>query len=38
MIFAGFAASIDAEKRGGARAYASRRGEIIICDANSSVN
>jgi hypothetical protein len=38
VVFAGFGAPIDAEKRSGARAYAARHGEIIIRDANSSVN
>jgi hypothetical protein len=38
VIFAGFGAPIDAEKRGSAGAWAARRGEMIIWDANSSVN
>jgi hypothetical protein len=38
MVFAGFSAPNDMEKRGGARAYAARRGEDIIRDANSSVD
>jgi hypothetical protein len=38
VVFAGFGAPNDPEKRGGARGYAARRGEIIIPDANSSVN
>jgi hypothetical protein len=38
VVFARFGAPNDAEKRGGARAYAARRGEIIIRDANSSVS
>jgi hypothetical protein len=31
VVFAGFGAPDDAEKPGGAMAYAARRGEIIIC-------
>jgi hypothetical protein len=38
VVLTGFGAPNDAEKRGGARAYAARRGENIIWDANSSVN
>jgi len=38
VVFAGFGAPDEMEKRGGARAYAARRGEMIIWDANSSVN
>jgi hypothetical protein len=38
VIFAGFDAPNGMEKRGVARAYAARRGEIIIWDADSSVN
>jgi hypothetical protein len=38
VVFAGFGAPIDAEKRSGARSYAVPRDEIIIWDANSSVN
>jgi hypothetical protein len=38
VVFAGFGAPNDAERRGGARAYAARRGENIIWDANSGVN
>jgi hypothetical protein len=38
VVFADFGAPSDAEKRGGAKAYAARRGEIIIWYANSSVN
>jgi hypothetical protein len=38
LVFAGFGAPDELEKRGGARAYAARRGEIIIWNANSSVD
>jgi hypothetical protein len=38
MVLARFCAPNDAEMRGGARAYAARRGEMIIWDANSGVN
>jgi hypothetical protein len=38
VIFAGFGAPDEAEKRGGARTWAARRGEMIIWDAHSSVN
>jgi hypothetical protein len=38
VIFAGFGTPNDAEKRGGAKAWATRRRKIIIWDANSSVN
>jgi hypothetical protein len=38
VVFAGFGAPIDAEKRGRARAYAARCGGIIISNANSSIN
>jgi hypothetical protein len=38
VFFAGFGALNWMEKRGGARAYAARRGETIIWDANSRVN
>jgi hypothetical protein len=34
----GFGAPDEVEKLGGAMAWAARRGEIIIWDANSSVN
>jgi hypothetical protein len=36
-VLAGFGAPDEMEKRGGARTYAARRGEIIIWDANSNV-
>jgi hypothetical protein len=38
VIFVRFGTAIDAKKGGGARAYAMRLGEIIVWDANSSVN
>jgi hypothetical protein len=38
LIFVGFGAPDEIEKRGGAMAYAARRGEIIIWNANSSVD
>jgi hypothetical protein len=38
VVFAGFGVPDEMEKRGAARAWAARGGEIIIWDANSSVN
>jgi hypothetical protein len=38
VVFAGFGAPIDAEKRGGATAYMARRGEIMFWGTNSCVN
>jgi hypothetical protein len=38
VVFARFGAPDGMEKRGGARAYAVRRGESIIWHANSGVN
>jgi hypothetical protein len=38
VVFMRFGAPDQMEKRPFARAYATRRGEIIIWDANSSIN
>jgi hypothetical protein len=38
VVFVGFGASNDVKKRGGARAWAARRGQIIIWHANSIVS
>jgi hypothetical protein len=37
VVLAGFDAPDEMEKRDGARAYAARRGEMIIWDANCTV-